>query len=73
MGWMPVDEQSQSAVLSRVLRSDAPIPVDRLDEEALAHLIGAGLVVRHGATVTATAAATAFYDLAREFPDLLPT
>ena len=70
---MPVDEQTQSAVLGRVLRSDAPIAVERLDEQALAHLIGAGLLVRHGATVTATAAATTFYELAREFPNLLPT
>ena len=70
---MAGDDQSQSAILGRVLRSSTPIPVDGLDEKALGDLIGAGLLVRRGLTVTATAAATSFYELAREFPGLLPT
>jgi hypothetical protein len=70
---MLVDEQTQSAVLGRVLRSHDPIAFDGVDEEALARLIRDGLLVRHGATITASDAATTFYALAREFPDLLPT
>jgi hypothetical protein len=70
---MAVDDQPQAAILGRALRSGTPIPVDGADDEALGDLIGAGLLVRHGATVTATTAATTFYELAREFPGLLPT
>jgi hypothetical protein len=69
---MSVDERTQSAILIRVLRSDEPV-IDELDPDGVAHLIRGGLLVRESAAVTATTAATAFFDLAREFPHLLPT
>ncbi len=73
MKGMAVDDQAQTAILGRVLRSSPPVPVDGLDDEMLGDLIAAGLLVRHDVTVTATAAATTFYELAREFPGPLPT